>query len=137
VKLTIKPHKARIEIIPLIDVIFFCLTFFMVYGTLETQSSAMKIDLPKTVHVGDPANTTLIVSIRNDETIWLGDNQTSLDELPGKIQTELQQDPETMVVLHPERKVPYDRLVSVMDCLAQVGVNHPLLGGERKKLTEE
>lgn len=136
-KLVYKKRKGRIEILPMIDVIFFLLIFFMVYGTLETQRTAMKIDLPKTVHVGDPATPTLIVSIREDDTIWLGEKEITLDELPTKVQTEFQRDPKTTVVLHPQRRVAYERLVSVMDRLAEVGVDHPLLGVERKKLSEE
>lgn len=136
-KLAYKRKKGRIEILPMIDVIFFLLVFFMVYGTLEAQRTAMKIDLPKTIHVGDPATPTLIVSIREDETLWLGETETNLKELPSKVQAVVQRDPETTVVLHPQRKVSYEQLVSVMDCLAEVGVDHPLLGVERKKPAEE
>lgn len=136
-KLQIKSRRARIEMLPMIDVICFLLFFFMIYGTLDTTESAVPVELPKTIHVGDEAQPTLIVTIRNDATIWIGESQVSMDELKQRARTTLQGNPETTVVLHPERNVMYEDLVSVMDGLADAGVRSPMLGVERKPSMEE
>jgi biopolymer transport protein ExbD len=42
-----KPEKARIEIIPMIDVIFFLLVFFMVSTLSMTINHGLPVNLPK------------------------------------------------------------------------------------------
>ena len=42
-----KPEKARIEIIPMIDVIFFLLVFFMVSTLSMTINRGLPVNLPK------------------------------------------------------------------------------------------
>lgn len=136
-KLQIKQRRARIEILPMIDVIFFLLIFFMVYGTLAKTESAVPVELPKTIHVGDEAQPTLIVAIREDASVWIGESQVSIDELKERTRLELMENPNTTVVLHPERSVMYDVLIGVMDALAEAGVINPMLGVERKPSVEE
>ena len=136
-ELSIKKRRARIEIVPMIDVIFFLLVFFMVYGTLESRRTAVQVELPKTIHVGDPTTPSLIIGIREDGSVWAGDTSVTIEELQKTVEMELQEHPDTMVVLNPERGVIYENLINVMDTLAAGGVQQPMLGVERKKTAEE
>jgi biopolymer transport protein ExbD len=137
VELSVKKRRPRIEIVPMIDVIFFLLVFFMVYGTLESTRTAVQVELPKTIHVGDPTTPTLIVGIREDGSVWAGDVLVTLDELQRTVEIKMQERPDTMVVLNPDRGVVYENLINVMDTLAAGGVQQPMLGVERKKTAEE
>lgn len=136
-ELQVKSKRPRIEIIPMIDVIFFLLVFFMLYGTLETNRSAIKIDLPKTVHIGDPTTPSLVVNIREDGSVWIGDNFISDEKIQTIVGAKVQANPNLLVVLHPQRKVPYERLVAVMDRLAAGGVTRPMLGVDRSNPPEK
>jgi biopolymer transport protein ExbD len=136
VELQIKTKRPRIEIIPMIDVIFFLLVFFMLYGTLDTNKTAVKVDLPKTVNLGDPTTPSLVVSIHEDGGVWIGNDSIADDQLSTVIRERVKKDPNLLVVLHPERLVPYERLIAVMDRLAAGGVTRPLLGVERQKQSE-
>ncbi len=42
-----QPKKARIEIIPMIDTIFFLLVFFMIASLAMTTQKGMPVNLPK------------------------------------------------------------------------------------------
>lgn len=136
-KLQIKPRRARIEMVPMIDIICFLLFFFMIYGTLNATETAVPVELPKTIHVGDETTPTLIVTIREDATVWIGDSPVSLDELKQQARSVMQSNPSTTVVLNPERQVMYDDLIRVMDALAEAGVGNPMLGVERTPALEE
>lgn len=135
-ELQIKTKRPRIEIIPMIDVIFFLLVFFMLYGTLDTNKTAVKVDLPKTVNLGDPTNASLVVDIHEDGGVWIGTDSIRDDKLAAVIRERVKENPDLLVVLHPQRLVPYERLVAVMDRLAAGGVTRPLLGVERQKQAE-
>ena len=57
------PKKARIEIIPMIDVIFFLLVFFMVSSLAMTKVNSVAVALPKTASSPQSIQQKVILSI--------------------------------------------------------------------------
>mgnify|MGYP001952131120 CR=1 FL=1 len=133
-RLQVKRRRPKIEIVPMIDVIFFMLIFFFLFSTLQTGQSGVEVDLPKTVNIGKSQQNTIVVSINRERRIFLGKELVGLAELGPKVASELQQDPESRFVIKPDAKVPYSELIKVMDVLAGAGVKQPLLGVDRHQI---
>lgn len=134
--LRVKRRKPRLEIIPMIDIIFFMLVFFMLFSTLKTAQTGVEVELPKTVNMGKTEQNTIVVSITKEERIFYGKEPVSIEELERKVQLELQQDPSSRFVVKPDAAVPYFELIKVMDALAGAGVNQPLLGVDRHQINK-
>ncbi len=82
------PKKARIEIIPLIDVIFFLLATFVLFTLSLNKSNGLpSVQLPKAVNSvpRDPSNTVTL-SIPEDNTIGWEKEVISLEEFVTRIQ---------------------------------------------------
>jgi biopolymer transport protein ExbD len=64
--------KARIEVIPLIDVIFFLLATFVLYTLSLNKSGGVKVDLPsaETAEPRDPAGTVTISVMAEGSVAW-------------------------------------------------------------------
>ncbi len=64
--------KARIEVIPLIDVIFFLLATFVLYTLSLNKSGGIRVDLPssETAEVRDPAGTVTISITSEGGIAW-------------------------------------------------------------------
>lgn len=134
INLQIQRRRPRIELVPMIDVVFFMLIFFMLFSTLKTAQTGVPVDLPKTFHLGRAEGNTVIVSITKDSQVYFGNQAMNLDQLAAKVRREIEQDPATRVVIKPDAKVAYDSLVRVMDALADSGVERPLLGVDRQRI---
>jgi biopolymer transport protein ExbD len=132
--LQIKRRRLRIELVPMIDVLFFMLVFFMLFSTLNGAQTGVPIELPKALHLGDVAQNTLVISITSDSQLYLGKQLLKLDELKSKVGQQLQSDPGTRVIVRPDAVVAYKEIVQVMDTLASVGVEKPLLGVDRQQI---
>jgi biopolymer transport protein ExbD len=130
--LRIKRKRSRIEIVPMIDIMFFMLVFFMLFSTLKSAQTGVEVELPKTLHLGQTAQNTVIISITKDNSLFFGKDPVTADGLAGRAQQELQYDGSTVFVVKPDASVPYGELVKVMDALAGAGVERPLLGVERE-----
>ncbi|HEX3046111.1 MAG TPA: biopolymer transporter ExbD [Bacillota bacterium] len=130
--LRIKRKRSRIEIVPMIDIMFFMLVFFMLFSTLKTTQTGIRVELPKTLHLGQTAQNTVVISITKDNNLFFGKDPVAVDLLTGRVQQELQTDTSTVFVVKPDITVSYGELVKVMDALAGAGVERPLLGVERK-----
>ena len=63
--------RARIEIIPMIDVIFYLLVFFMVSSLAMTKINSMPVALPKTSESPEAIKQSVILTIKRDGSIFL------------------------------------------------------------------
>ena len=83
-------HKARIEIIPLIDIMFFLLASFMMVSLSQVHMKGMKVNLPTGIS-GQTQNKREYVSLSVDK-----DGQIYFDKTP----TEPNQVYDTMIKIH-------------------------------------
>jgi len=87
--------KARIEIIPLIDVIFFLLATFVLFMLSLNKSEGLKVQLPysETGEPRDPSGTATI-TVTTEGTIAWNKDPVTLDEFINRLQA--------FKVLHPD-----------------------------------
>ncbi|MCL6588890.1 MAG: biopolymer transporter ExbD [Firmicutes bacterium] len=130
--LRIKRKRPRIELIPMIDIMFFMLVFFMLFSTLKTAQTGVEVELPKALHLGQTAQNTVVISITQNKRLFFGKDPVLADGLTARVRQELQNDASTVFIVKPDTSVPYGDLVKVMDILAGAGVERPLLGVERE-----
>jgi biopolymer transport protein ExbD len=132
--LQIQRKRPRIELVPMIDVLFFIVVFFMLFATLNGAQTGIPINLPKALHLGNVVENTIVISITGDARIYLGKQSMGLDQLKQQVKTELQNNPETRIIVRPDAVVTYQKIVTVMDALASVGAEKPLLGVDRQQI---
>lgn len=111
----------RIEIVPLIDVIFCILTFFILAAVTLTRQAAINVDLPRANSGATQMRQTLIVSVDPIGTKYLEKLPVSNDQLYQAIVTFREQNPEGMVVLYAARSASYNDVVEVLDLLRSAG----------------
>jgi len=114
-------EEVRIEIIPLIDVIFCILTFFILAAVGLTRQSAIGVDLP-TASTGTPQmREMLVVSIDPIGQVYVEQQPVTQDQLLGIILNYQQTSPDGLMVLYASRQARYDEVVGVIDLLRSVG----------------
>lgn len=133
-KLEINRKRPRIELIPMIDVMFFLLVFFMLFSTLNGAQTGVPVELPKVLHLGDIEQNTMVISITGDHQLYLGKQLLELAALQQQVGQQLQIDAGTRVIIRPDASVSYQEIVKVMDALASVGLEKPLLGVDRQQI---
>jgi biopolymer transport protein ExbD len=130
----IKRRRGRIEVVPMIDIMFFMLVFFMLFSTLDKAKTGIEVELPKTVNIGAAKANTVVISITKEAQLFFGQNPVDLEQLQAEIRQELKQDPRTSFIIRPDAQVPYEEIIRVTDLLASEGVNKPLWGVDRQKM---
>ncbi len=130
----INRRRPRIELVPMIDVVFFILFFFLMFSTLKTAQTGVPVNIPKTTHLGRPENNTIVVTIDKNYRVYYGTEAVNLHDLNRRVGAELKKDDETRIIIKPDASVPYQELIRVMDSLAAIGVRQPLLGVDRQQI---
>jgi biopolymer transport protein ExbD len=111
----------RIEIVPLIDVIFCILTFFIVAAVTLTRQAAINVDLPKATSGTSQMRQILIVSVDPNGRTFLEKQPVSQEQLFQAITNFRKQNPEGMMVLYASRAASYNDVVQVLDVLRSAG----------------
>ncbi len=115
-------EEVQIQIIPLIDVIFCVLTFFILAALQFTRSQAIGVDLPKASTGTTPQmRQMLIVSIDPTGKTYVDKEQVTRNNLYNSLQKYHSSNPGGLMVLNASRKSSYNDVVEVLDVLRKVG----------------
>ncbi|HLP88076.1 MAG TPA: biopolymer transporter ExbD [Nostocaceae cyanobacterium] len=108
---------AQINIVPMIDIIFAILTFFVMSSLYLTRSEGLPVNLPQasTAKIDRPAQVT--VTINNSGEIFLNKEAISLEQLEVGVKQKVETGKELIVVLNADEAVNHGKVVTVMDKL--------------------
>jgi len=113
--------RARIEIIPMIDTIFFLLVFFMVASLSMTLQTGMPVSLPRAQAAQREALTKVTISLTADGGLYLDQQRIALDALEGALARRVRENPRVVVVLNADERVQHGRVVAAMDAAKRAG----------------
>ena len=109
----------EINILPMIDVIFSILAFFIISSLFLTRSQGLPVDLP-TAQTAEPESVQLDITIEADGKMFLDRQPIVLENLKGALTERIQPDSESLVIINADEKVEHGTVVKVMDRLRQV-----------------
>ncbi|MCK9230130.1 MAG: biopolymer transporter ExbD [Syntrophales bacterium] len=120
-------HKARIEMIPLLDVIFLLLVTFILFSMTMTAQKGISLELPGAGTASVEKGAPVTVSIDADGTIFLEGHRVEPSTLSRQVTLLLRGDPDQRVMVSGDRNVSYDRIIFVMDAIRSAGVTGVVL----------
>jgi biopolymer transport protein ExbD len=113
---------SEINVTPLLDLAFVLLIIFMI--TTPLLESSMNLVIPSSAATNPPIKSgqVQIVSIDRSDTIRFSDQVVDLKVLTARL-TELKQtNPDIAVVIRPDRELPVQKLIALMDALKQAQI---------------
>jgi biopolymer transport protein ExbD len=118
--------EPRIDLTPLIDVVFILLIFFMVTTTFNRQSE-LKVELPESSsEVEKPLDKPIKLAIDASGRYFINGNEvvnTQGDTLAMALGKALGGNPNQAVILQADAKTPHQAVVTAMDAAAKLGIN--------------
>jgi biopolymer transport protein ExbD len=106
---------AQINIVPMIDVVFALLTFFIISTLFLTRSEGLPVNLPQAATAKTQQQTRIAVSIQPNGQIALNKRPVELDQLEIGVRALVQANQQSVVVINADQKVEHGRIVAVMD----------------------
>ena len=132
-----KRKSARIEMIPLIDIVFLLLVFFIYAMLSMAVHRGMKVELPESAVSKTSDEVPLSVTVQNSggiSRVFLNKEPVTLDDLEKRLRLQaLQAEEEQQVLLFADRSVPYQELYQVLDRISSAGISAVSLQAEQKR----
>ncbi|WP_017297751.1 ExbD/TolR family protein [Nodosilinea nodulosa] len=107
----------QINIVPMIDVVFAVLAFFIVSSLFLTRNEGLPVTLPTAETAEAQAQRQVVVTINAAGEVFVGDKAVAEDQLLEAIQTLGTVADGGLVVIRADQSVNYGRVVGVMDRL--------------------
>ena len=110
----------QINIVPMIDVIFAILTFFILSSLFLTRLEGIPVNLPKAGTAEKQTTEPLTITIDPEGNISLNRQSTNLDEITQQMRRLVLANGEQLVVVNADKKVSHGRVIEIMDRLRQI-----------------
>jgi len=114
--------KPEVVIIPMIDIMFFLLVFFIMSTLYMVNVKTVDVNLPKAQSAQTQLNVTYLVTVRKDGSLWLEDQPIDADTLVQQARMESQKNPRFAVVVRADGDMNYSGVMELLDRFHQAGI---------------
>ncbi len=119
--------KARIEIIPLIDIMFFLLATFIMVSLSMTKNQGVQVALPtaaSAASLGDQGEMekAVTLSVTGKGDVFYNKEKITLAQLPLKLQTLKSSSKDPKVIINSAGDADFEDVVGVLDEVRKIGI---------------
>lgn len=111
-----------LNIIPMIDIMFFLLVFFMLSTMYMVEQKTIPVNLPQATSAAIDNKTNFTVTLKDDGSIYLEDQQTDIQTLLMQATKEQKNNPSFAIIIRADKDINYDKIVSFIDTLKKAGI---------------
>ena len=134
------PYKEKepfkLDLIPMINVVFLLLIFFMLTSTTPTKQKT-KIDLPKVKTAEKNSKQLLVMTIDKNGSMQLDGKAVTFEVLPAHLEKKISEKKNTVISIHADKIIEVELFGKVIERAKQAGaVDFMLATGVDKPATE-
>jgi biopolymer transport protein ExbD len=114
--------RARIEIIPMIDVVFFLLVFFMMASLSMTVYRGLPVNLPRATSGSTPPAESAAITVSRDGQAYLDRQPVTREVLGQRLRGLVGANPLVAIIITADEAATHGRVVDVLDEVRTAGV---------------
>ncbi len=122
---------ADINVTPLVDVVLVLLIIFMVVTPMLSSGVDVKLPKAKSADESQDVGQHLVVSIREDEAIFVDTDRSSRDTLIGDLNDQWRIAPSRALLIKGDSRLKWGQVHEVMSLIQENGLNTMLLATEK------
>lgn len=126
--------KAKIEIVPLIDVVFFLLATFVMVSLSMTKNQGMQVQLPSASAATkqDEQDKAVTLTVMENGEVFYNKEKITLAQLPFKLQTLKASSKDPKVVVNADADADFKLVVAALDETRKVGISKVGISTDKK-----
>lgn len=126
-------RKARIEIIPLIDVVFFLLATFVMVSMSMVKNQGLQVRLPSAVTaIHETRKSSVTVTITEGGDVYLNKEKLSLENLKIRL-SDMKTDSGLKVFINGDDHAFFGQAVEILDEIRSLGITKVSIQTRSKK----
>lgn len=115
-------RKPEVMIIPMIDIMFFLLVFFMLSTLYMVDLKTIPVNIPKVANAQTQTNVNYLVTMKADGSLYLEDKPIDEETLIQNAKVQYSQNPDFAVVIRADESIDYGKIMALLDKLKGAGI---------------
>ncbi|BDI30116.1 biopolymer transporter ExbD [Capsulimonas corticalis] len=111
--------RARIEIVPMIDTIFFLLVFFMIASLSMVPLKSRHVSLPESETANQKPQNQVVLTAASDGALFLDRTRCTEPQLLAMLRGRVQSDPNVTVLINCDKALPASHFLRLFDLAKQ------------------
>ena len=124
--------EPTIMIIPMIDIVFFLLLFFMVGTLYMNTEQQIPLNLPSTSTSTAKSIEPIIITLTTSHKLYIDNREISADNLSQEVQDIVRTTPRQAFVIRASKDVYYNEVIALLDMLKVNGAKYISVATDRK-----
>ena len=118
--LDFEEENNQINILPMIDIIFVILSFFIVSSLYLVKLETIPVNLPKAETSNQEKDSLIVVTLNLDNKVFIDDKFIDITILENKIRSKLRVNNNKKVVLRADKGIKYGKVIAILDILRKI-----------------
>ena len=118
----VERREAAFDLMPLIDVVFLLIIFFLLTTSFQTIFQGIKVDLPTTTTKQEKIEQNIIITITKDNVLYLDKTRVTTSNLVSLLKKKLGGE-KGLVMINADTLVRHGKVVEIMDLAKQAGAD--------------
>ena len=124
--------EPTIMIIPMIDIVFFLLVFFMMSTLYMNTEEQIPLNLPKASSSSAMTIEPITISLTATHKMYLNEREIAPDQLGNEIQGIVAKEPQQAFIVRASEDIAYKDVINILDNLKISGARFVSVATERK-----
>ena len=124
IPLPVAKKRPRIEIIPLIDIIFFLLATFVMVSLSMVRNQGISVHLPAaaTSTAQEPKAPAVTLTVTDQGDVYLDKESVTFETMSARLKQMKAQDPDIKVFINGDEKAHFGKAIAVLDEVRRLGI---------------
>tara|TARA_B100000900_G_C20001503_1_gene481989 strand:+ start:65 stop:466 length:402 start_codon:yes stop_codon:yes gene_type:complete len=118
--LEIEEENVQINILPMIDIIFVILSFFIVSSLYLVKLETIPINLPNAENSNNEKDSVIVISLNYANEVFIDEKLMDIKLLEKELRERLKINDNKKVILRADKSVNYGKVISVLDILRTI-----------------
>ena len=118
--LDFEEDNIQINILPMIDIIFVILSFFIVSSLYLVKLETIPVNLPSAETSNQEKDSLIVVTLNIENNVFIDDKFINASTLENEIRSKLKTSKNTKVILRADKGLKYGKVISILDVLRKI-----------------
>jgi len=110
----------QINIIPMIDVVFAILTFFITATLVLNRTEGLPVSLPQAATTKTQTQNKVVVTLDAQGNLFLNRQPIALEQLEAQVRSLISKEKQNIVVINADENVSHGKAIAVMDRIRNI-----------------
>ena len=118
--LNIEEENIQINILPMIDIIFVILSFFIVSSLYLVKLETIPVNLPNAESSNQEKDPVIVVTLNMENKVFINEEMIDLILLENELRSRVTNSNNKKVVLRADKNINYGKVISILDVMRKI-----------------